>query len=99
MAEGTATPVIERATSAADDIQRFFETLSARGAISELRDAHGIIKFEIEGAGIWRLSLVEGTVALLGPDGPANCTLATTAPEFLGSSVARVDCLLSFSVT
>src|SRR5262249_6887631 len=73
----------ERGRMAEDDIQRLFEGLSARGSIHELRGAHGIIKFAIEGAGTWRVSLVEGTVTLLGPDGPTKCTLTTSAPVFL----------------
>jgi putative sterol carrier protein len=73
----------------ADTAREFFEELAARtaGGAERTRGLTASYRFDVEGAGSWRVEVDDGTVAVAESDGPADCVIA--APEDLFLRIVR----------
>ena len=69
--------------------REFFEDLAARtaGGSERTRGLTASYRFDIEGAGSWRVEVDDGAVAVSESDGAADCVIA--APEDLFLRIVR----------
>jgi len=68
-----------------DEIQAFFDRVTASGVQPRLRSVTGVCQFDIEGAGTWHASIKNGAVSIekgAARTPPANCVLSATAEDF-----------------
>jgi putative sterol carrier protein len=67
----------------ADTAREFFEDLAARtaGGSQRTRGLTASYRFDVEGAGSWRVEVDDGAVAVSESDGAADCVIS--APEGL----------------
>jgi putative sterol carrier protein len=67
----------------ADTAREFFEDLAARtaGGSERTRGLTASYRFDVEGAGSWRVEVDDGAVVVSESDGAADCVIA--APEDL----------------
>ncbi|HXV35442.1 MAG TPA: SCP2 sterol-binding domain-containing protein [Gaiellaceae bacterium] len=72
-----------------DTAREFFDNLAARtsGGSERTRGFTATYRFEIEGAGSWRVAVDDGAVAVSEGDGAADCVIS--APEDLFLRVVR----------
>jgi putative sterol carrier protein len=73
----------------AETVREFFEELAARtaGGAERTRGLTASYRFDVEGAGSWRVEVDDGAVAVSEGDGPADCVIA--APEDLFLRIVR----------
>jgi putative sterol carrier protein len=73
----------------ADSARQFFDELAARtaGGSERTRGLTASYRFDIEGAGSWRVEVDDGAVAVSESDGAADCVIA--APEDLFLRIVR----------
>jgi putative sterol carrier protein len=67
----------------------FFDDLAARtaGGSGRARGLTASYRFDVEGAGSWRVEVDDGAVSVSESDGPADCVIA--APEDLFLRIVR----------
>jgi putative sterol carrier protein len=63
--------------------QQFFDDLKANADPSRAADLTASYRFDIAGAGSWRVDVDGGAVTVDQSDGPADCTIATDERTFL----------------
>ncbi len=73
----------------AETAREFFDDLAARtaGGSGRTRGLTASYRFDVEGAGSWRVEVDDGAVAVSESDGPADCVIA--APEDLFLRIVR----------
>jgi putative sterol carrier protein len=73
----------------AETAREFFDDLAARtaGGSERVRGLTASYRFDVEGAGSWRVEVDDGTVGVTESDGPADCVIA--APEDLLLRIVR----------
>jgi putative sterol carrier protein len=73
----------------AETAREFFEELAAKtaGGAERTRGLTASYRFDVEGAGSWRVEVDDGAVAVSESDGPADCVIA--APEDLFLRIVR----------
>ncbi|MGZ3674719.1 MAG: SCP2 sterol-binding domain-containing protein [Ktedonobacterales bacterium] len=70
------------ATTAASRVDEFFKMVAATKDQPRLRFVSGVVRFDIEGAGSWRVEVKEGAVAVSEPrndTSPVDVVVTTTA--------------------
>jgi putative sterol carrier protein len=69
--------------------REFFDDLAARtaGGSQRARGLTASYRFDVEGAGSWRVEVDDGAVSVSESDGPADCVIA--APEDLFLRIVR----------
>jgi putative sterol carrier protein len=73
----------------AETARKFFDDLAARtaGGSERARGLTATYRFDVEGAGSWRVEVDDGAVAVSESDGPADCVIS--APEDLFMRIVR----------
>jgi putative sterol carrier protein len=73
----------------AETAREFFDDLAARtaGGSERARGLTATYRFDVEGAGSWRVEVDDGAVAVSESDGPADCVIS--APEDLFMRIVR----------
>ena len=73
----------------AETAREFFDDLAARtaGGSERARGLTATSRFDVEGAGSWRVEVDDGAVAVSESDGPADCVIS--APEDLFVRIVR----------
>jgi putative sterol carrier protein len=66
----------------AETTREFFEGLPARADTSKLAGMNNSYVFDIDGAGMWFVTVEDGTVSVREGDGEADCTISTTEENF-----------------
>jgi putative sterol carrier protein len=66
----------------AETTREFFEGLSARGDASKLAGMNNSYVFDIDGAGVWFVTVEDGVVSVREGEGEADCTISTTEENF-----------------
>jgi putative sterol carrier protein len=66
----------------AQSTREFFEGLPARADASKLAGMNNSYVFDIDGAGIWFVTVEDGTVSVREGEGDADCTISTTEENF-----------------
>ena len=69
----------------AETAHEFFDDLAARtaGGSERARGLTATYRFDVEGAGSWRVEVDDGAVAVSESDGPADCVITTPEDLFL----------------
>ena len=62
--------------------REFFETLESRIDPSKTAGMSSSYVFEIDGAGTWKVDVVDGSVKVSEGDGDADCVISTSAETF-----------------
>jgi len=73
----------------AETVREFFDELAAKtaGGTERTRGLTASYRFDVEGAGSWRVEVDDGAVTVSESDGPADCVIA--APEDLFLRIVR----------
>ncbi len=66
----------------AETTREFFEGLSARADASKMAGMNNSYVFEIDGAGMWFVTVEDGVVSVREGEGEADCTISTTEENF-----------------
>jgi putative sterol carrier protein len=66
----------------AETTREFFEGLPARGDASKLAGMNNSYGFDIDGAGVWFVTVEDGVVSVREGEGEADCTISTTEENF-----------------
>ena len=66
-----------------ESAQQFFEDLQAGADSSRAADLTASYRFDIDGAGSWRVDVANGAVAVTSSQEPADCIIATDEQTFL----------------
>jgi putative sterol carrier protein len=66
----------------AETTREFFEGLPARADASKLAGMNNSYVFDIDGAGMWFVTVEDGTVSVREGEGEADCTISTTEENF-----------------
>jgi putative sterol carrier protein len=66
----------------AETTREFFEGLPAHADASKLAGMNNSYVFDIDGAGMWFVTVEDGTVSVREGDGEADCTISTTEENF-----------------
>jgi putative sterol carrier protein len=67
-----------------ESAQQFFDELAANADASRVSDLTASYRFDIEGAGTWRVEVRAGVVTVEQSQEPAGCMIATDEQTFLG---------------
>jgi putative sterol carrier protein len=67
-----------------ESARQFFEELPAKADRGGASDLTASYRFEIEGAGTWRVNVRGGAVTVEESDAPADCMISTDERTFLG---------------
>jgi len=67
-----------------ESAQQFFDDLQANADATRASDLTASYRFEIEGAGTWRVEVRAGVVTVDQSQEPADCMIATDEQTFLG---------------
>jgi putative sterol carrier protein len=67
-----------------ESAQQFFDELAANADASRVSDLTASYRFDIEGAGSWRVNVQAGAVTVEQSQEPADCMIATDEQTFLG---------------
>ena len=67
-----------------ESAQQFFDDLQANADATRASDLTASYRFEIEGAGTWRVEVRAGVVTVEQSQEPADCMIATDEQTFLG---------------
>ena len=62
--------------------REFFEGLSARADASKMAGMNNSYVFDIDGAGVWFVTVEDGVVSVREGEGEADCTISTTEENF-----------------
>jgi putative sterol carrier protein len=78
--------------------KQFFDDLAARtaGGSERTRGLTASYRFDVEGAGSWRVEVDDGSVAVSESDGPADCVLAVPEDLFLRIVSGRQSAMGAF---
>lgn len=78
--------------------KQFFDDLAARtaGGSERTRGLTASYRFDVEGAGTWRVEVDDGSVAVSESDGPADCVLAVPEDLFLRIVSGRQSAMGAF---
>ena len=78
--------------------KQFFDDLAARtaGGSERARGLTASYRFDVEGAGSWRVEVDDGSVAVSQSDGPADCVLAVPEDLFLRIVSGRQSAMGAF---
>jgi ubiquinone biosynthesis protein UbiJ len=66
--------------------REFFTALAERGFEPLLRDAKGTYSFEVEGAGIWHMTVDDGRLTVREGKEPADCTIALSEDDLVAAA-------------
>jgi putative sterol carrier protein len=66
----------------AETTREFFEGLPARGDASKMAGMNNSYVFDIDGAGMWLVTVEDGVVSVREGEGEADCTISTTEENF-----------------
>ena len=66
----------------AETTREFFEGLPARADASKLAGMNNSYVFDIDGAGMWFVTVEDGTVSVREGEAEADCTISTTEENF-----------------
>ena len=66
----------------AESAREFFESLPARADASKIAGVDNTYLFDIEGAGMWLVTVEDGTISVREGDGDADCTISATEDNF-----------------
>jgi putative sterol carrier protein len=66
-----------------ESAQQFFADLAADANPSRASDLDASYRFEVDGAGTWRVDVRKGQVAVDESDAPADCVVKTDEETFL----------------
>jgi putative sterol carrier protein len=68
-----------------DTAREFFDDLATRtaGGSARARGLTASYRFDVEGAGSWRVEVDDGAVSVSESDGPADCVIAAPEDVFL----------------
>ena len=66
----------------AETTREFFEGLSARADASKMAGMNNSYVFDIDGAGVWFVTVEDGVVSVREGEGEADCTISTTEENF-----------------
>ena len=67
-----------------ESAQQFFDDLQANADATRASDLTASYRFDIEGAGTWRVEVRAGVVTVEQSQEPADCMIATDEQTFLG---------------
>jgi putative sterol carrier protein len=67
-----------------ESARQFFDDLQANADAARVSDLTASYRFDIEGAGTWRVDVVAGAVTVSHSREPADCMIATNEQTFLG---------------
>ena len=67
-----------------ESAQQFFDDLQANADARRASDLTASYRFDIEGAGMWRVDVLAGVVTVEQSQEPADCMIATDEQTFLG---------------
>ena len=68
----------------ADSVREFFEGLESRVDESKTAGMNNSYRFDVEGAGVWNVSVDDGRVSVSEDGGAdADCTISTSEENFL----------------
>ena len=73
-------------TTKAQEIAEFFNTIAAAGVEPRLRNVSGTCRFDLAGAGTYRVAVKNGAPTVMHSDtdaAPADCVVALSADDFL----------------
>ena len=71
-------------------VQEFFEGLSSRVTPDRIEGMNNTYVFDIEGAGVWTVTIADGSVTVADGAGDADCTFSTTRFEISSAPVLAV---------
>jgi putative sterol carrier protein len=66
----------------AETTREFFEGLPARADPSKMAGMNNSYVFDIDGAGVWFVTVEDGVVSVREGEGDADCTISTTEENF-----------------
>jgi putative sterol carrier protein len=66
----------------AENTREFFEGLPARADASKLTGMNNSYVFDIEGTGMWFVTVEDGAVSVREGDGEADCRISTSEENF-----------------
>jgi len=66
----------------AESTREFFEGLPARGDTSKLAGMNNSYVFDIDGAGMWFVTVEDGAVSVREGEGDADCTISASEENF-----------------
>ncbi len=66
----------------AETTREFFEGLSARADATKMAGMNNSYVFDIDGAGVWFVTVEDGVVSVREGEGEADCTISTTEENF-----------------
>jgi putative sterol carrier protein len=66
----------------AETTREFFEGLPARADASKMAGMNNSYVFDIDGAGMWFVTVEDGVVSVREGEGEADCTISTTEENF-----------------
>ncbi len=66
----------------ADSVREFFESLPTRVDADKTAGMNNSYVFDIEGAGMWLVTVEDGTVSVREGEGDADCTISTSEENF-----------------
>ncbi len=69
--------------------QEFFTRLAAAGFLTELRGVNATYRYDVEGAGRWRVIVSDGKVEVRSGSGAADCVVSCEAPVFVDIVVGK----------
>jgi hypothetical protein len=81
-----STKAPNQAGTVRSDVEAFFYRAEAAGFQPRLRTVTGTCQFNLEGAGIWRVAVKDGTIVVIKGESPmpaATCIVSCTAEDFL----------------
>lgn len=67
----------------AETAREFFEEVGARIDAERTRGLHASYRFDVEGAGSWRLDVDDGAVRIEESEAPADCVVRASEETFL----------------
>ena len=67
-----------------ESAEQFFSRLGSNPGSSRATDLTASYRFDIEGAGSWRVDVDDGAVTVSTSQDPADCVIATDEGTFLG---------------
>jgi putative sterol carrier protein len=66
----------------AESAREFFESLPARADASKIGGVNNTYLFDIEGTGMWLVTVEDGTISVREGNGEADCTISATEENF-----------------
>ena len=66
----------------AESAREFFEALPARADASKIAGVNNSYLFDIDGAGMWLVTVEDGNISVREGNGEADCTISATEENF-----------------